>query len=107
MPDLHPLIWALIFVVLLIALFEVVRLGKLSGTISIAGGFSIVGLLDYVEALELTAFMGEKSLALMMLIFGIFKGYARWRTGDVVREAPHIMGSGDGSRSLGTGDGRR
>ena len=105
MPELHPLVWAVIFVVLLIAIFEIIRIGKLSGTISIAGGVSLIGVLDYIDTLNLTAFLGEKSLALMMLVLGVVKGYARWRTGEVVRPAPKVIGTGDGSRSLGTGSG--
>lgn len=96
MPELHPLLWALIFVLLLIVLFEIVRIGKLSGTISIASGISVVGLMDYLDTLNLSAFMGEKSLALMMLVLGIVKGYARWRTGEVVRPAPPVIGTGSG-----------
>lgn len=107
MSELHPLIWAVIFVALLVALFEVVRLGKQSGTILVNSGVSVVGVLNYLETLPLETFLGQKSMALMMLILSVINGYARWRTGDVRRPAPNLIGTGDGTRSLGTGDGRR
>ena len=96
MPELHPLVWALIFTVLLIVIFELVRIGKLSGTISIASGISVIGVLDYIDTLQLEVLLGEKSMALMMLVIGVVKGYSRWRTGGIVRDAPPIIGTGDG-----------
>ena len=106
MMELSPLAWAAIIGLLMIIAFELVRLGKLSGTFSIAGGVSIIGILDYIDTLNIEAFLGEESMALMMLVLGVVKGWARWRTGDIVREAPAVIGTGDGTtRSLGTGDG--
>ncbi len=101
MIDLHPLIWAAIFVLLLIAIFELVRLGRVSGTFSLAGGISVVGILDYIGSLNITDFLGTEAVALMTLVMGVMKGYTRWRTGDVVRPAPNLIGTGHGgSRSL-------
>ena len=104
MIDLHPLAWACVFLVLLIALFELVRIGKMSGTITVSSGISVIGVLEYLDTLDLAVILGPKSIGLIMLVVGLFKGYARWRTGDVVRKAPPLIGTGDG-RSLGTGNG--
>lgn len=108
MPDFHPLVWAAIFTVLLIAAFELIRLGRLSGMITVNSSLTVLGFLDLINTLPLTVVLGEKSTSLVVIITGIVNWYGRARTGDIIRPAPNLIGTGDGSsRTLGTGDGRR
>ena len=102
MPELHPLIWAAVGVVILVVIFELLRLLKMSGTFTLGGGISVAGLAAYATSLDLGQFIDPDQWALILLVLGAVKSYARWRTGEVFRPAPAIIGTGDG-RTLGTG----
>lgn len=104
MPELHPLIWALMATGILVAIFEMVRLLPFSGTFSVFSAGSVTSLAAYVAELDLSQFIEPKHFALVMLVTSVFGKYSRWRTGRVTGDG-EVRGTGDGRLLRGTGTG--
>lgn len=106
MPELNPVAWALIGLVMLVVVFEMVRLLRVSGTFTMGTAISVTGVADYFMTADFGTLLGAEAISLLMMVLGAFKGYTRWRTGEIVREAPAVIGTGDGTRTMtGTGAG--
>lgn len=81
MPELHPLIWAIAIIAVLIALFEILRLisGR-SGGILTSWITGLTGLGVWGSEVDWIALIGAENAPLALFVFGAFLKYSRWRT---------------------------
>lgn len=92
MLELHPLIWVCGAVLVLVVLFELVRMLPFSGTLSVFSAGSVASLGAYVTELDLAQFIEPKNYALIMLVITLFGKYSRWRTAPLKRNVPKLLG---------------